>query len=120
MSVGRIALFPRLFLIVGASLIAANAAVPTGGWKPLSGAVYLVHGGTLADREPPSAKDRTLSIVIDGQAAREIFDSIRPDLPETCSGERRDRARDKKGIHCVYTDDDKASKEGPYRCWVGL
>ncbi|MDT1847317.1 hypothetical protein FPK55_20270, partial [Acinetobacter baumannii] len=84
------------------------------------GAVYFIHGGTLADRQPPSAQDRKLSIVIDGQAAKEIFDSIGPDLAETCSGERRDRARDKKGIHCVYNDDDKASTEGPYRCWVGL
>lgn len=116
----RIAILAGLFLLVGVTLVAADAAVPTGGWKSLSGAVYFVHGGTLADRQSRSAKDRKLSIVIDGPAAREIFDSIGPDLPDTCSGERRDRARDKKGIHCVYTDDDKASTEGPYRCWVGL
>jgi len=110
------------WLLLGASsvLSLAYAAVPMGGWKSLPGAIYFIHGGSLADRQIPTAKDSKLSILIDGQPAKEIFDSIGPDLPETCSGEKGDRARDKKGIHCIYTAEDKGAKDGPYRCWIGL
>ncbi|MBQ5948089.1 hypothetical protein [Massilia sp. ST3] len=102
------------------SLSLALAATPIDGWKSIPGAIYLIHGGTLADRQLPSAGDRKLSILIDGPPAKEMFDAIGPDLPETCSGAKGDRARDKKGGHCSYSAQDKASKEGPYRCWIGI
>ena len=109
-------------LLLGAACAVSlgHAADPIAGWQSLGPAIYFIHGGTLADRQIPSQKDRKLSIVIDGQPAREIFDSIGPDLPATCSGEKEDRTRNKQGIHCSYTAEDKGTKEGPYRCWIGL
>ena len=71
-----------------------HAADPIAGWQSLGRAIYAVHGGTLADRQVPTQRDRKLSIVIDGPAAREIFDSIGPDMPETCSGEKGGRTRE--------------------------
>jgi hypothetical protein len=118
----------RTLLIVGVTAAAvlsiAHAADPSsdpyGLWKPLQGAIYKVHSGIVADRTPPTATDRKLTVLVDGKTAKEVFDSIGPDLPDTCSGAKGDRARDKKGIHCSYTAQDKGTKEGAYRCWIGL
>jgi hypothetical protein len=114
-------------LIVGATAVVlsfAQAADPSsdpyGLWKPLQGAIYKFHSGIVADRTPPTSTDRKLTVLVDGKTAKDIFDSIGPDLPETCSGEQGDRMRDKKGIHCSYTAEDKTTKDGPYRCWIGL
>lgn len=65
-------------LLLGAACTVSigHAADPIAGWHSFGPAIYLIHGGTLADRQVPSQKDRKLSIVIDGQPAREIFDSI--------------------------------------------
>lgn len=107
-------------LLASSALSIAYAADPALGWQSLGRAIYFIHGGTLADRQRPTENDRKLSIVIDGQAAKNIFDAIGPDLPETCSMEKGDRARDKKGVQCRYTAQDKGAKEGPFRCWIGL
>lgn len=93
---------------------------PYGLWKPLQGAIYKVHSGIVSDRTAPTATNRKLTILVDGKTAKDIFDGIGPDIPETCSGEKGDRMRDKKGIHCSYTAQDKGTKDGPYRCWIGL
>ncbi|MBQ5938971.1 hypothetical protein J8847_02925 [Massilia sp. AB1] len=107
--------------LIGASALSpALAAEPIHGWKSIPGAIYLIHGGSLADRQPATVRDRKLSIVVDGPPAKEMFDAIGPDLPESCSGEKGDRVRDKKGVYCSYSVRDKASKEGPYRCWIGI
>jgi len=98
----------------------AHAADPIAGWQSLGRAIYFVHGGTLADRQVPTQHDRKLSIVLDGQPAKDIFDAIGPDMPATCSGDKGDRTRDKGGIQCSFTAMDKGTKDGPYRCWIGL
>ena len=116
----RLSTVPPLLLAAGLVFSIAHAAEPMGGWKSLRGAVYLIHGGSLADRQLPTAKDNKLSIAIDGQSAKEIFNAIGPDLPTTCSGDKGDRARSKKGVSCSFTAQDKAAKDGPYRCWIGI
>lgn len=116
-----------ILLVIGASAITlslAHAADPSsdpyGLWKPFRGAIYKVHSGIVSDRMPATQADRKLTVFVDGKAAKEIFDSLGTDLPQTCSGEKGDRLRDKKGIHCSYTAQDEGSKDGPYRCWIGL
>jgi hypothetical protein len=74
----------------------------------------------VADRTPPSANERRLTILVDGKTAKEIFDSIGPDYPETCSDAKGDRHRRKKGVVCDYTAQDEKTKDGPYRCWIGV
>jgi hypothetical protein len=110
----------RNLLVLSLVLSVAHAAEPIGGWKSLRGAIYLVHGGSLAGRQLPTVEDSKLSIVFDGQSAKEIFSTIGPDLATTCSDEKGDRARSKKGITCSFTAQDKGTREGPYRCWIGI
>ncbi len=114
---------PALICVAIAALFPlARASVPgdpSGLWRPFAG-VYKMHSGGVADRTPPTSRDRRLTINFDGKTAKDVFDSLGPDLPTTCSGETGDRTREKKGITCVYTGQDANSKAGPYRCWIAL
>ena len=92
---------------------------PSGLWKPFAG-VYKIHSGGVANRTPATSQDRRLTVNFDGKTAQEVFESLGPDLAMTCSGEAGDRAREKKGVTCMYTAQDAKSKDGPYRCWIGL
>ena len=105
-------------LIVGASALfsLAYAAEWSGAWKPLA-ATYTIYSGELAEREAPTPADRTMTIAVEGQAAREMFDSIGPDIHPTCGQQKGERERRKRGVDCVYS----AQGEGKgYRCWIGL
>jgi hypothetical protein len=116
------------WLVLGATTVVAfsfaHAAGPSsdpyGLWKSLQGAMYKIHSGSVADRTPPTAQDRTLTVLVDGKAAKEVFDSIGPDGQPVCSGVNGDRDRRRKGIYCNYSAADAKSKDGPYRCWVGV
>jgi hypothetical protein len=92
---------------------------PFGLWKAFP-AIYKIHSGSIADRTPPTATDRMLTVLIDGNAAKQIFDSIGPDLREACSSEDGDRARAKKGVYCAYAAQLNGPKDSPYRCWIGV
>lgn len=99
-------------------VLLAFAADTAGTWQPLKAASYKIFAGeSVADAEAPTAKNRKLSIVVDGQAAKEIFDSIGPDEPETCSSTKGDRERNKGAVQCMYTASDPGKG---YRCWVGV
>lgn len=94
---------------------------PYGLWKPLQGAIYKSIPGVVADRTPPTANERRLTILVDGKAAKDIFDSIDSDYAEgTYSDAKGDRHRSKKGVVCDYTAQDEKDKDGPYRCWIGV
>ena len=112
-----------IFGAIAAALSLAGAADlagdPSGLWKPFP-AIFKIHSGIVADRTPPTAKDRKLTVNVDGGAAREIFESIGPDVQPTCSGGQGDRDRRRKGIYCTYDPADAKAKEGPYRCWIGV
>lgn len=107
-------------LIGGVGIVApVQAADPSGLWKPLN-ATYKIHSGLVADRTSATPSERMLTIAIDANAAKAIFDSLPPEKRNSCSGEKGDRERSKKGISCSYTAADVKTKEGPYRCWIGL
>ena len=92
-------------------------AVPMDAWRPLQVRYTIFSGHTLGDRDAPTPTDRKLAILVDGQAAKEIFDSIGPDMPSSCSQEKGDRDREKRGVQCTY-----AVRRGAkgYQCWIGI
>ncbi|MTV39471.1 hypothetical protein GM676_18045 [Duganella radicis] len=90
-----------------------------GEWRPLR-ARYLIHSETATYPEAPTKADSVLTVVIDGQAAKELFDLVGPDSHPTCSSENGDRDRRKKGVECSYTAKLSDPKESHYRCWIGL
>lgn len=120
----RIATWLALGATATAVLSFAYAADPSsdpyGLWKSLQGAMYKIHSGSVADRTPATATDRMLTVLIDGRAAKDVFDSIGPDAQLVCSGVNGDRDRRRKGIYCTYSAQDEKKKEYPYRCWIGV
>lgn len=99
----------------------AFAADTLGGWQPLQEGRYKIFSGeTVAYGEAPTAKDRKLSIVVKGQVAKEIFDSIAPDAREMCSPAKGDRERNRGGVQCTYTAKDANAVGIGYRCWIGV
>lgn len=116
----------RILLILGAATVTLSIARaadlssdPFGLWKSFP-AIYKIHSGSVADRTPPTATDRMLTILIDGKEAKEIFDSIGPDSREACGSENGDRTRAKKGLYCTYEAKLNDPKDSHYRCWIGV
>lgn len=118
----RIVLISAL-VVTGFTLSFARAsdpsADPLGLWKSFP-AIYKIHSGTIADRTPPTATDRMLTVLIDGKAAKDVFDSIGPDVTKMCSAEEGDRTRAKKGVYCTYEAQLTNPKDSHYRCWIGV
>jgi hypothetical protein len=108
------------YLLVVALLLASTAnAEDKGKWssanKPLKEASYLIYAGESGDRRPPTNADRKLAIAIRGQAAKEIFDSIGPDVKGvSCAAEDGERMRSKGELWCSYMPSDG------YMCFLGF
>lgn len=89
-------------------------------WNPLN-ANYKIHSGGTAYSELPTKTDRALSVAFRGEAARQVFEQIGPDVEPVCeSGEKGYRVREKKGIYCSYTPRLENPKNSHYRCWIGI
>jgi hypothetical protein len=82
--------------------------------KPLK-AEYTIYSGGLGDEQAPTKTERKLAVEISGQGAKDIFDSLYPDVKGvTCSSEKGERLRRKEHIWCAY------SPTTGYRCFLGF
>lgn len=106
-----------IILLGGGMTLAFAGTLPLEAWRPLQVRYTIFSGDSLADRDAPTSVNRKLSILVDGQAAKEIFDSIGPDMPSSCSEEKGDRNREKQGVQCAYTA--RRGTKG-YQCWIGV
>lgn len=110
----------RLFVLFAAAPFAPvsagsqdNAVYPAPA-KPLT-AEYTIYSGSLGDEQAPTKTDRKLAIEITGEAAKDIFESLYPDVQGvSCSEEKGERLRRKGRVWCAY------SPSGGYRCFVGF
>ena len=83
-------------------------------YKPLK-ATYLIYSGEPDERAAPTKTDRKIAIVVEGDAAKEIFDSLYPDAKGvTCTSEQGERLRRKGDVWCSYRP------SGGYRCFMGF
>jgi hypothetical protein len=95
----------------------AYASDDDAGWhekyKPLK-ATYLIYSGEPDERAAPTSTDRKIAIIVEGDPAKEIFDSLYPDAKGiTCTTEPGERLRRKGDIWCSYRP------SGGYRCFLG-
>jgi hypothetical protein len=112
--------------ISGAIVVAATALVSLVAFaaqKPWDGSYtpysvhYLMYSGTLGEAQPPTRTEQRLSFAIRGQLAKQMFDSIGPDLKLSCGTTLGIRQRTRGDVDCSYDKDDA---ESPYTCHFGL
>jgi len=65
-------------------LVAFAAQKPWDGSYTLYRMHYLLYSGTLGEAQPPTRTEQRLSFAIQGQLAKQMFDSIGPDLKLSC------------------------------------
>ena len=112
--------------ISGAIVVAATAFVSLaafaaqkvwdGSYTPYS-MHYLLYSGTLGEAQPPTRTEQRLSFAIQGSLAKQMFDSIGPDLKLSCGTTLGMRQRTRGDVDCSY---DKKHAVSPYTCHFGL
>lgn len=88
-------------------------------WNPLQ-ATYKIHSGNTAYSELPTKDDRAFTVHFNGEAAKQLFDQMGPDVKEACSSEKGDRERRNKGAVCLYETRLDSPTDSHYRCWIGI
>jgi hypothetical protein len=89
-------------------------------WNPLQ-AEYKIHSGGTAYSELPTKTDSAITVAFKGEAAKQLFDQIGPDLKDSCgASDKGDRERRKKGALCLYETRLDSPTDSHYRCWIGI
>lgn len=78
---------------------------------------YLIYSGDLGEQQPPTRSDRRTAFIVEGALAKELFDSIGPDLKDACGAISGLRVRQKGHVDCTFDKDHPAA---PYTCHFGL
>lgn len=109
-------LFPALTALL---LLVTNASSQEKAHYPAPAkamtADYTIYSGSLGNEQAPTKTDRKLAVEITGEAAKDIFESLYPDVQGmSCSEEKGERLRKKGRIWCAY------SPSGGYRCFLGV
>lgn len=106
-----------LMMTAASALLSLAYAAEQHNWpaqyRPFKGE-YAIYSGGLGDQQAPTKDDRKLSFIIEGQPAKEIFDSMGPDDKHTCSDEQGARSRIKGNAWCTYHPGDG------YACYFGV
>jgi hypothetical protein len=71
----------------------------------------------LGEGAAPTPVDRKAAFMLKGEVARNLFESIGPDLKNACGTLSGMRMRQKGDLDCTY---DKDSKSSPYVCHFGI
>lgn len=108
----------RTVLIVGAITLlslayASDQSQSPAAYRPFKGD-YAIYSGELGNQQAPTRDDRKASFIIEGQPAKEIFNSMSPDDKETCSGDKGARSRTKGNVWCTFHQRDG------YTCYFGF
>jgi hypothetical protein len=106
------------FILLGAAAClslayAAEEARWPAPYRPFKGA-YTIYSGGLDDQQAPTKDDRRLSFIIEGAAAKDIFNAMPPDDKQTCNAEKGARSRSKEKVWCTFTQSDG------YTCYFGF
>jgi hypothetical protein len=82
---------------------------------------YKIHSGGTAYSELPAKSDSAFTVAFKGEAAKQLFDQIGPDLKDSCGiSDTGDRERRKKGVLCLYETQLDSPTDSHYRCWIGI
>lgn len=78
--------------------------------------VYRLYGGGLGDPVAPTRRDTKIVFSVTGDAAREMFGAMGPDVRDECTAGSglRMRKKDSENIVCIQ------SKQGMFSCNFGF
>jgi hypothetical protein len=76
-----------------------------------------MYSNDLDEARPPTRADQRLSVSVQGELAKQIFDTIGPDLKLGCGTTLGMRQRARGDVDCSYDKDDPKS---PYTCHFGF
>ena len=113
---------PKRILLIAAAISIASMAY-AGAKKAWDGSYtsatihYLLYSNDLDEAQAPTAADQRLSVAVTGDLARQIFDSIGPDLKVGCGTTLGMRQRQRGDVDCSY---DKEQPSSPYTCHFGF
>jgi len=98
------------------SLVATSRAASWDGTWNSASAKYIIYSGGLGDMIPPEGNRKKIAIEIAGAAAKDIFNSIGPDIADICgSGDgMRIRKKNDGALSC------SRSVKGEYYCNIGF
>lgn len=99
------------------SLAYATTNTPWDGTYLPSTVHYLLYSNDLDEAQAPTRADRRLSVAMDGELAKQLFDSIGPDLKLACGTTLGVRQRQRGDVDCSY---DKDQPTSPYTCHFGI
>ena len=111
-TLGPIVMVALIFL-----LTYANAKMPWNGEYAVYQGGYLLYSRELGDMQPPTRRDQKVSFMVEGRIAREMFESMAPDLKFACGSSLRLRVRNRGDVDCSFETDNHAS---PYTCYFGF
>ncbi len=106
----------RLSLLISALAIWGAAQAQQGSspeYKPLNGS-YMTYSLGLGDPAPASRKHSKIAFAVSGDAAREMFDAMAPDVHDICTTGSDVRVRTKANVSC------QREKDGNYHCSFGF
>lgn len=78
---------------------------------------YLFYSNNLDEKQAPTRVDRRMALMVEGLMAKEMFESIGPDLKAACGSSVRLRIRERGDVECTF---DKDTPSSPYTCRFGL
>jgi len=106
----------KLLLLLSLGIGATTAWTSRGvqaEFRPLKGS-YMMYSLGLGDPQPTNASDSKIAFAIEGEAARDMFDSMAPDVRDVCTAGTSVRIRTKGHVTC------QREKPGDYRCSFGF
>lgn len=77
---------------------------------------YMMYSGDLGEHAAPKPNDKKLSFLVKGELAKEIFDSLGPDLKNACGMTGGVRIRERGDVGCSH----HRGMKDPYTCLFGL
>lgn len=110
-------LLPRMIFGAAALCSFAYAAKPWNGDYAAFKGEYLIYSGDLGEEAAPTTIDRKAAFMLQGDVAKNLFETIGPDLKDACGATSEMRIRQKGDLDCTY---DKGAKSSHYVCHFGI
>lgn len=109
-----------LLLSLGFLFSSSQADAPKVKWTGeyvTAAASYLLYSDSQVEKLAPQSDHKKISLLIEGQLARELFDSLGPDQKQACGESTGMRIRERGDVTCSF---DREQKAAPFTCFVGL